>query len=236
MLTTATDVTLWMPSFLESCYRNGMNPVVIGLQSKWPGNGMKIRLIHEFLQRQRRDGLVLFSDAYDSFVTQDAETIVGKFRSYGCRLLFSAERTCWPFGALAGLYPPSPTPYQYLNAGGWIGEAGYLLDLMERWGATRVPPDQASEQAWWTSNYVEDTEVLALDVHCRIFQTLYAAQDDLEEREGGVYNRVCHSYPAIIHGNGRQALQPYLEWSGVPEKPTARSRAVRDAVLDSAGM
>lgn len=211
-LTTASTVSRNMPEFLESSRRHGLSPIVMGLGAEWFGLGIKVRLIHQFVRTMKREQVVLFADAWDSLVVKAAGTILEKFRSLRHPLVFSAERNCWPRADLEALYPHAPTPYRFLNSGGWIGEAGYVADLLQRWGAERITASERSDQEWWSERFIAEPAAIHLDVYCKLFQCMEVGEDHLENR-GGIYNRVTGEYPSVIHALGRQDVSHLQQWS-----------------------
>lgn len=219
-LTVADRCRYHMPQFLESCERARLRPQVMGMGWPYLGLGTKPKQVYRFLRAapSLAGWVVLFSDAHDSIIQGDAGMILERYRAFGHPLVFSAERNCYPSPELAARYPAAGTPYAYLNSGGFIGEAGYLLDLLERWDVPALP-DRENDQGWFTRRFLDEPEAIRLDTHCSLFQTLYRAEGDLERRQKGIFNRVTKAYPLIFHGNGRAPMRRVFEWCRYDPEP-----------------
>lgn len=210
LMTVATHSARHMPLFLESSARAGLEPVILGNGKRWTGFGMRLSLLRSTLRAMRgRRRVVLFSDAHDSIVLDPAEVILKRFEKMNHPLVFSAEKNCWPDAWKAFMYPPASTPWRFLNAGGFIGEAGAIRERLEQLGS-RVPAG-LDDQRWWTNQLLEEPERIRLDTRCEIFQTLWASMGDLEIRRR-IHNRVTGTRPSIVHGNGWTDMSPFLEW------------------------
>ncbi len=220
IVTVATRVERHMPAFLESCRRRGIEPLVLALGEPWRGFGWRLKRLHGALQGLRCP-YVLMADAYDSILVRDADAILETFARLGHPLVASAETNCWPDAAKAEAYPPAPTRYRYLNAGGWIAERCYALTLFERLGVPRLA-DWVDDQRFLTDAFLADPSILRLDTRCELFQTLEGASGDLVYRDG-IYNRETGTYPSVIHGNGPSeagdVMRDALAWSGLAVCP-----------------
>ena len=154
------------------------------------------------------DDYVLYCDSRDSLIVYyDPGLAIKNLESYGKPLLVQAERNCFPYPDLAGRYPVISTPYKYLNAGGIFGERKYLLqklrDLKKYHEAMGTPEEAESDQGLWTIHYL-DTQSFALDYKCKVFQSMYLAEDEdcyVEDRR--LRNKFFPgSEPMVIHFNG----------------------------------
>jgi hypothetical protein len=133
--------------------------------------------------------------------------ILDKFSKFGAQLVFSTEKFCWP-PHLLDLQRPAPTLYRYLNAGGYIGYAGFIKYLLQ----DMLPYadcccDQASLMAYLLGKNPDliDRGLVAFDY----FNTIFLSLQDVDEKElkldlrnRRIYCKATKSYPCIIHGNG----------------------------------
>ena len=102
---------------------------------KWIGGGFKVNLVKtelESIAASQPDLIVLFTNSYDVIVQTDQTEILTRFKRdfNNARVVFSADKLCFPNEELAKDYPEVTTGYPYLNSGGFIGYASDLYDLI----------------------------------------------------------------------------------------------------------
>ncbi|KPM08141.1 endothelin-converting enzyme 2-like protein 2 [Sarcoptes scabiei] len=184
-----------------------------------PGGGQKIILLREFLEtiRDQNDLVILFTDSYDVIINGDRKDILKKFHSFDARIVFSAEKYCWPDSSLASKYPKS-NGKRYLNSGGFIG---YANDLYELVNADRIRNDD-DDQLYYTRLYLDpkyrDQLRIKLDTNSLLFQNLNGEIQDVELRftqaqtidrknaDAFLFNKAFQSDPIIVHGNGASKI------------------------------
>jgi hypothetical protein len=214
LVTVASESAGHFDKFLASCKRIGITPRILGWGMPFPGYGYRLKVVYERLCRvQGRNRVVLFSDAFDSVVLAPLETIVERFLELECPIVMSAERVCWPNPAKATAYPPAPTPYRFLCAGGWIAFADAMRELLETVSVADLPSD-INDQAVFTDIFLTGASRIRLDYGCAVFQCLYAAEGDLDLLDG-VRNTVTGSRPLVIHGNGLSDLSRVFQSLGL---------------------
>jgi hypothetical protein len=199
--TVATERNDDLARFEESCRSQGMEPEVFGMGRRWRGFGWRQRVLYRNLVRRRRDyDYVLFMDGYDSIVTAPLSEILQKFREMRTPLLFSAEVVSHPI-------PPESYPdetadhrYRYLNAGGFLGELRYALQVMTkvRFFLRRF---DCSDQALYAQAHLDQRVEIALDHQCQIFQCLFSCKEDVTVKGGRYVNSVTGSTPCVVHAN-----------------------------------
>mmetsp|Transcript_22233 Transcript_22233/g.66742 ORF Transcript_22233/g.66742 Transcript_22233/m.66742 type:complete len:164 (-) Transcript_22233:510-1001(-) len=127
------------------------------------------------------------------------------FERLGKPLVFSGECGCWPqvqrdHGVTCrDAYPPSPTPYRYLNSGSWIGRAHvaarFLRLIIARAGKTGSALHKLNDQELASELYA--TAVPDCDPWL-----------DLREVGGVYHNTRTGSRPAVFHYNGGGKRRP----------------------------
>lgn len=131
-----------------------------------------------------------------------------KFKESGAKLLFSAEKFCWPDKSLANKYPEvEGKASRYLNSGAFIGYAPQVYELLEE-----PIDDKGDDQLYFTKVFLDETKrtklEMKLDTESRLFQSLHGAKNDvklkvdLDSNQGELRNIDFMTTPAIIHGNG----------------------------------
>lgn len=225
VLTVANQFDRYMPWMLESCRRQGIRMVTLGMgNSHWAGLSTKLHETYRYLKESARPGEpVLFADAFDSVIVRSGVEILEVYRSFGHPLVVSAEKNCAPHAEKADRYPPGETAWRFVNSGGWIGDPEYVLSVLEEMDVMNIPP-RVNDQAVFTDFYLANPSRFALDFHCRLFQTLFWSRNDLEKTDLGIRNRITGTYPAVIHANGWwQCLEPILQWSDLTPGAVVRN-------------
>ena len=215
LVTVSTAPARHFHSLLETAQRFGFDAVVLGESIRWPGHGLKLRLLHEHVRRQTDPGLrILFTDAHDVLLVRPAREVEAVYEQVGAPILVAGEKYCYPDPWKVDYYPESPTPWRFLNSGGILGEVEPMLAVFEEYA--HLYDDVYDDQRWWTDRYLTDAIVtrrgrIQVDVGCQVFQCVYDGYDALE-LGAIVRNRVTGSCPAVMHGPGHADLAPLLEW------------------------
>jgi procollagen-lysine,2-oxoglutarate 5-dioxygenase len=242
LFTVATEKTDGYKRFIHSSLHHKIQTKVLGMSEEWRGGdmsgrggGQKVNHFRKALKPFRQDSrIVMFTDSYDVIVTGNAEAIIKRFNNLNANIVFSAEMFCWPDDNLSKKYPPTDSPYKYLNSGGIVGFAKDIYDLL------RAHPikDSDDDQLFYTDLFLNESlrqkYHMKLDNKAEIFQNLFGAQNDVELKHDPVsghlqlYNTKFETQPVIVHGNGLSKVElnslanylvPYVPLS--PELKTA---------------
>lgn len=119
------------------------------------------------------------------------------------KVLWCAEKNCFPRGDLANSYPPCSTPYKFINGGGFFGKKELVMKCLDSKPLGHNDDDQLAH----TLNYLNGLP-MELDSNCRVFQTLWGCNQEEFVVTDKLYNKVTDSYPAIIHANGSGTDHP----------------------------
>jgi hypothetical protein len=211
IVTMVTEFDRGFVNFWNSCRYWGITPLILGYGLQFGGFTQKARLLFRALCRlYKTTRIVLFADGFDSLLVGSPQSILDEYVTFQSPLVFSAERNCWPDAEKANAYPPAQTPYRFLNSGGYIGEARYILRLLASAGAVAWP--SGSDQRQFMQVFLNRPDSITLDHECRIFQCLHLAEEDVEYRAEGIHNRITGSMPKVLHANGHSNLAPALRW------------------------
>jgi len=186
-----------------------------------PWSGFKDKLVgmKRFLDTLGPRDVVCFTDAYDAIcLSDDVDEIYEKFIAAEADVLFSAETSCFPWAHTSHLYNYTPTPYRYLNSGGYIGYVA-ALRLVLGHDMSQTPCDQGYFTYVYL-NHINQTDMQAgggggvppppyrfkLDHECRLFQTAYAIPwTHFRVGEDGRFVNVKQgTKPCWVHFNGQQ--------------------------------
>lgn len=188
----------------SSCEKREVPLLVFGGDGPWPGHvETKLKKALEVIKK-RSDKVIMWSDGHDSFITAQPSEILSRFYEMGRFIVLSAETNCFPDAHVATRYPPSETPWRYVNTGGWIGKREALIDALE-WMCAR---DWKDDQEAWTRYFLENQLSVALDCYCRIFQTMGASPGIADDG----LNTISGTRPYVWHWNGR--TPGIAEWYG----------------------
>lgn len=91
-ITIATTENIGYYSLLvDSCKKNNIELVVLGLGEKWTGFTMRFKLWLEYLNTLNDDEIVMMNDAYDVIILEDSEKILNKYNNFKKPLVFGNQ-------------------------------------------------------------------------------------------------------------------------------------------------
>ena len=213
VLTYATKSTPMLCDSLRVALLWSMPLTLLGFGEEYRGNYQKLRGARAHVASLPPRTLVLFADAYDVLYGASGAALRRRFdelRVPAERVLFMAEKGCWPdwdmaFGRDFCLhrYPRSRTPYRFVNSGVWMGraEAAYAL-LTELQAFTPGLDDQHVTGHM----FIDRPEAFALDYNSTLFQSLQGdgvgSPAVVQWKRGAVRNQATGSSPLVMHFNG----------------------------------
>jgi len=234
---------LFNSHLLASCEHHGLKLVVLkptrlellkSFLTNWirgikRTNVNRVVHLYKYLRKVPDDDIILFSDGYDTFMLSGAEEILEKYYSFNHPLVFSTEANCWPDPSLASRYLAKLNNTKFLNAGGFIGRAGDLKQILKKYRTIQTEKFPKSDQYRWHLMYLMNPDSLVLDQNSKIFICMATSQDkgnwkdygearSKEEYRSGVFNKLRAEFtvkssrlvmtqsgkkPCHIHFNGR---------------------------------
>lgn len=159
-----------------------------------PGGGQKLVDLKRYIEAHQLPDhdVILFTDAYDVFYGRGLKTIVERFLGFKSEIVFSAETSLWPDRSLR--FPPTSTPFRYLNSGTFIGRVGEIRRMLNS------PIEKSDDdQLFLQKQFLTGKYNAVLDVECYIFCTHEPSAQITKEM---IYNPVTKCYGCIYHGNG----------------------------------
>jgi len=187
-------------SLMDSAMLKKIYPKNLGRNVDWfqdmsgTGGGMKLNLMQEYLKTLPDHDVVLFTDAYDVFFADDLKTITERYLGFQTKVLFSAERYCWPDESLAPEFPESETPYRYLNSGTYIGRVDELRKIF----ADEIDA-RGDDQYYCHKQFLSGKFDIKLDYEGYIFIT---HEPQVSRNGTQLFNPVTNTFGCIYHGNG----------------------------------
>lgn len=202
----ATKSTAGLERLADSCKQQQVELVVVGEGLEYLGFCMKMILLYEYLKRETNpEDIILFSDAYDVILNRNKRDILDTFQQLAAPMVISGELNCWPRAVLKNLYPETPDPYCFVNAGSHIGYSGYQQSVIHSIAPSVHAPD---DQLLLSAYYLAHKSTVKLDTKAEIIQNLYKMRpDDYRIVNGHFQNQLTGSSPALIHGNGDLGLK-----------------------------
>ena len=158
------------------------------------GGGQKLNLLKKHIKTLDDNDLILFTDAYDVFYNDNLETILERFKSFNCKILFAAEKNCWPDYSIASKFPNQNEPYKYLNSGCFIGQVSEIKKFLKN-----DIQDYDDDQLFLQQAFLKNQLDIKLDYEQYIFVT---NESEVIIRNNQLYNPVTNCCGCIYHGNG----------------------------------
>ncbi|KAJ3085479.1 Procollagen-lysine,2-oxoglutarate 5-dioxygenase 2, partial [Quaeritorhiza haematococci] len=169
-ITYASSCTIGLNRLAESVAKQGIPLTVIGHGKGWRGWGLRLRRIHDYLVSVPDQRIVILTDADDVFLSPgcSARDLVTTFTTdFSTPIVFGAEKACFPDPHTWPLYKDpakdggKETPFKYPNAGGYIGRAGAVRELLRKTYHNDCQDDQRTIQQAHLANvsyYYEEGE------------------------------------------------------------------------------
>jgi hypothetical protein len=96
-------------------------------------------------------------------------------------------------------YPPTDTPWKYVNGGGWLVEIEYFKHLCQKENLNQ----NSHDQVWLMEAFLRNQDNIKLDNYCRIFQTIAFSNREEWDRAGDRWRNIgTGTHPVFFHGNG----------------------------------
>ncbi len=200
-----------LDKLIQSCQQHQIDLQILGMKKPYYGNGTKLLRIKEYINKLKEDEIVMFVDAYDVLIVADKEVILQKFLSMQSPLIMSTEKNCHP-RHLIHQYPHSPTPFKYINAGGFIGYVHNLKTLLKALSPINL---MIGDQGQIAAYFLKNQSAFTLDYHCNLFLSLFCVNKaEVEIDSHKVHCYTTNTDPCVIHANGKSFTiwdQVYLD-------------------------
>jgi hypothetical protein len=174
VITVASDLNnMAFNNFLApSCEYYALDAIVLEYDDVFGSNRLKDVLLNVYLEDVSDNEVIFFTDATDTVFVTNQKEILQKFDLFHAPLVFSAEINCWPDRTLEIGYPACNAHFNYLNSGGFIGQAGYLKEIYKKYPIFETANDPRflwSNQYYWNTLYQMEYNKIKIDHHCQIF-------------------------------------------------------------------
>lgn len=205
VVTVATDLEK-AKQLLTSAERHKIKVKTLGANVDWtggdikngPGGGMKVNLLRNELRNYRDDDVVMFVDGYDVIINEFEEDILKRYLSFHCKVLFAAEKVCWPDRSLEGAFPQPENGYRYLNSGCFIGVVSELKRIVND-----SLTDTDDDQLYFQRKFLSKNFDIKLDHEGYVFQCVSMVEDKIGlNKHNQIVNSETRCTGVILHGNG----------------------------------
>lgn len=198
---------------VNSFQHHGHEVAVLGNQ--FEGNGMVLKHLYECYKRAATGHeLFVYSDGADTFCQREVHVPTD-------HILYSTEKNCYPHVEMMKQYTyDGPSPFRYLNGGGYGGPIKLMIEFMERYGLTKHKNDCNGQHEQMVAFLAAEKDgfPIKLDYDCEVFQTTAFTNDtELEIINGLVHNKLTGTIPAILHGNGTSDMTWIYEGGIAPD-------------------
>ena len=214
---------------------------MLGKDSDWrddmdtAGGFPKIEFVREFVKDIEPNTIVMFMDAYDTFINDTMETVLERYKGFNADIVIGAERFLWPDWDYGKEYPESHTPYRYLNSGQYIGTAGAIKEFLAKGNIA----EDLDDQAFFHERFLNTDMNVVLDYEAYIFQNSEATVQKVGQQ---IFNSQTGCYPCTYHGNGGQydkdtfhriyrMFNPQVQQASIPYIKTLDYEVVADEML-----
>lgn len=181
------------------------------------GFGIKLKIVHDYIQNINDNDLIMVIDGYDVLITSNEENIINnynKITNHSDKIVFSSEKGCWPDINLESQYPSAPSSYKYLCAGAYIANIGLLKKLFNDnkyiFDLDINELNRIDDQLFFTKIFLNNKNDIILDYNNNIFNSMYNGLNDLEFINNKWYNNITNTYPIIFHANGPPDSKEFL--------------------------
>ena len=203
---------------LYSLNRLNIPIVALGKNEIWGGFIDKLRYVKKGMEdRIGQYDYVLCTDARDVLYYKGLDVIekeYEKHRQGGARVLFNAETNCYPNKELMSKYPYPNKKYRYLNAGIYMGDFDYVLEILGEAIMRSERDNDEDDQHIFSQMYIEKYNLYGektkfrIDTECSLFQCLWdedfgrSANFDIVYNKDRIYNNLTNTEPCVFHYPG----------------------------------
>lgn len=209
---------------LTTLKRFDIEPLLLGTEEgEFKGLLSKAKLLKKAIE----SGLVtadwiIFTDTFDVLYAEDPRDVIEKAKKIAkekkVKIIWNAEKNCFPIPELAPLHPATKSPFKYLNSGWGVGETAIFLAALKEMNPDDLPDDHVKpeggwhhscDQTAWQKQMIYGSIPIGLDHDCQLCQAFCNCEPDEFDFSGEkIRNKVTKSFPPVLHLNGGAKSSP----------------------------
>ncbi|MGN8225569.1 glycosyltransferase domain-containing protein [Gracilimonas sp. BCB1] len=209
-VTVATHSTPDFEIFRKSAEHHKVSFDILGWGKEYTSHKCKSIWLIEYLINLPNDEIVFYTDGYDALILTSEEEILRNFNRLNHSVIYSAEQNInfdGPFIKKVATYlrvKKGKKPYQFLNAGQWIGRAGAVLNIIkETLSSDEFDSDNNNDQSLLIEYMSHYPDAIKLDYDNLIFSCT-AGRTGLEKldysiKNDRIFNNITETTPCSIH-------------------------------------
>ena len=134
VVTVATHNEGYFKSFMESCIKHDICPIILGWGQEWQGFSWRLHLMANALLKLKDSDIVIFCDAYDIICLKHKDIILKRFKEFQCEILCGADGSNENLisGVCYNILFGSACMGSNLNGGFYIGYVRSVKRLLEK--------------------------------------------------------------------------------------------------------
>jgi len=205
---TVTNSPQHAGPLIRSLVANKWDYVVI--EAEWKGFGTKLIETYNYLKSNPDVTEFIFCDAFDVLALGGEDEFREKLNGFNfhTRVIFSAEKGCWPIPQIDKFYKAAPdldntSPFRFVNSGLYYAKSDWFIVLIDS-----LPVDfENDDQLWATMVYLTQDQrerYRPIEIDCN--QILFNSHSFIHENEYGYENgrlQILGNEPIFVHKNGR---------------------------------
>lgn len=207
-ITIATIQNPVLEKLKENLQKKGETIEVLGTSEKrvigWENQqrfGVKLREVSNYLKRPTLNpsDIILFTDAYDVAYFGTKQEVLERYKKINHPIIFGCEKECHPDPSRTSKYTYKNTEFPFLNSGMFIGTVEALRKCIINYNYN----DTDDDQRYWTTQYLENPELIKLDYENKLFLNTSGFDETLFVYD--VENSLAFyktANPLFVHVNG----------------------------------
>lgn len=252
LITVATQKEGYYNVLVESAKKHGYELITLGMGQKWGGYTMKYKLMIDYLETLKDDNeLVIFIDGYDTFVLQDKEILMKRYKTFNKPLVIGCQSNRKKYCKLTAwvIRTFSSGHKNIMNSGSYIGPVGILKDklnlLDSNFDCSKTSQNDQKllnkmrllEPEFFKKNVVIDLDGIIFYNASYYAAAYYAPHlkkiklfNDIciDKKDGKCLIRDLNIEPVFLSGPGNVDLDSYIEYKGYNVNKKLRANYEKD--------
>lgn len=227
IVAVATHNERFFDSFMDSCKKNNIEPIILGWGEKYRGHLMKDDLLLEYLETYTENDIILFVDSFDCLLVRNTEDLKASFKKNKHKIIISMERNIKKVSNLSFLYTCFQRMFfgsiddNIINTGMFIGYRDNLLEALNEIKKYREIDINSNQRIW--TNAINSSEFLKnlihIDTEKKFFKNfdLVSKKNTITFKNDMVYIKETDTFPFVVQGNGDRNINFICKKMGIKQ-------------------